>query len=1081
MVSKFKLAPVLALTCGFSAFAAELSAPFGLTAEYRDDPVGIDTQAPRLSWKLAPKKATGKGLTQESYQIRVATDPGKLNKDGAADLWDSGRVVSGQSLNVIYSGRPPVTSQRCWWSVRVWDNRGGKPTEWSRPARWVMGVVQPNDWKAKWIGANDATRPKYDLKGAEWIYTGDQELGKMPSGTTYYCKEFDLPAELSGKTAVLAVAADNSWIIIINGKNVSQIWGHVSNEWERMRFQDVAPALKPGKNFIMVEVANKDPGPTGLLMSIQCGGKLLVKSDGSWLGTAKPGSGWQKLTAPPEGWKPVRTVGKLGVAPWGDRVKCRVEVSSPAFEKHFNVGKGLREAVLHITGVGFYEASLNGKRIGDKVLDPSPTRYDRRVLYSTYDLTDSLRTGDNTLKVLVGHGWYDVRSIAVWNFDIAPWRDSPRMIAQLDLVYDDGTRRQVVSDGTWRQVASPVGYDCIREGEVIGVNPNGGIDLERNTVNAKEVSGPGGRLYAETIAPSKVHQTFKPASVTEVKPGVWMVDFGQNLSGWVKMTPPAQKPGDVIRIRYGEKKNPDGTLSMSGTEAHFRYSASFFALPGGWFQTDRYVCSGTPGETYEPRFTYNGFQYAEITGLAQPPTAETIEARAVYTDFDDAGTFECSNQLLNRIQQATIWAYRSNFADGYPTDCPHREKNGWTGDAQLASEQAMYNFQNVAGYEKWLNDLMDEQQKDGNLPGIVPTSGWGYAWGNGPAWDSALVIIPWMLYVYGGDEQILQKAYPAMARYVDYMTSRSHDGGLVSHGLGDWCPWKANTPTVVTSTGYYHLDARIVAETARILGRTADAEKYAALADQIRDAFNRTQYKGNGVYANGTQTAQGCALHQGLAPTEETEKIRARLCDAVKATGGFLDFGILGSKYVLRALSDAGRTDLAYAMTAKEQRPSWGAWIKDGGTTLWEDWGQGSSRNHIMFGDISAWFYQYLAGIRLAPKVSAVAAGTTDTASVGMKRFMLAPEPVNGLDWVKAKHDSPYGTIRSEWKREGEKFVWTFEVPVNTSALVVMPEFAKGRFSAPEGSVSAKSPFPGREAFEVGSGCYRVETGTAGK
>ena len=1075
MVSGFRFLPVWVFACGLSAFASELSAPFGLTAEYLDNPVGIDTLTPRLSWKLSPKNPDAKGLAQAAYQIRVATVPGKLADEGAADLWDSGRVASDRSLNVIYGGRSPETSQRCWWSVRVWDNRGGEPSEWSRPARWVMGVVRPDEWKAKWIGANDVTRPKYDLKGAEWIYTGDQELDQMPKGTTYYCKAFDLPQELAGKTAVLAVAADDSWIVQINGKTVSQIWGHIPNRWERMRFQDVSAALKPGRNLILVEVSNKDPGPTALLLTLQCEGKLLAKSDNTWLGTAKPGSDWRERKELPEGWKPVRVVGPLGVAPWGDRVECRVERNSPAFEKRFRVGKDLREATLHITGVGFYEAYLNGQRIGDKVLDPAPTRYDRRVLYSTYDLTDSFREGDNALRVLVGHGWYDVRSIAVWNFDIAPWRGAPRMIAQLDLVYADGTREQVVSDGTWRQVASPVGYDCIREGEVIGKNPEGSIDLERTLVNAQEVPGPGGRLVAEAVTPSKVHQTFKPATVTEIKPGVWMVDFGQNLSGWVRLTPRGQKRGDVIRIRYGEKKNKDGTLSLSGTEAHFRYSAAFFALPGGWFQCDRYVCSGEPGEAYEPRFTYNGFQYAEITGLAQPPTAETIEARAVYTAFRDTGTFECSNPLLNRIQQATLWAYRSNFANGYPTDCPHREKNGWTGDAQLAAEQAMYNFQNVPGYEKWINDLMDEQQRNGNLPGIVPTSGWGYAWGNGPAWDRALVIIPWMLYIYEGDALVLQKAYPAMARYVDYMTSRSHDGGLVSHGLGDWCPWKATTPTVVTSTGYYYLDARIVSETARILGRTEDAAKYAALAERIREAFNRVQYKGDGIYADGTQTALGCALHQGLVADGEAEKTRAKLFDAVKATNGYLDFGILGSKYVLRALSDAGRTDLAYAMASKDQRPSWGAWIRDGATTLWEDWGQGSSRNHIMFGDISAWFYQYLGGIRLAPQVSAVAATVTDTQSVGMKRFLLAPEPVNGLEWVTARFDSPYGMIRSEWKRGQNGFEWFIEVPVNTTAWVVMPAFVeKGRFDLPTGAVAVQSPIPGRTAFAIGSGQYRI-------
>ncbi|MDX9866440.1 MAG: family 78 glycoside hydrolase catalytic domain [Kiritimatiellia bacterium] len=286
------------------------------------------------------------------------------------------------------------------------------------------------------------------------------------------------------------------------------------------------------------------------------------------------------------------------------------------------------------------------------------------------------RRGENTLKVLLGHGWYDVRSVAVWNFDNAPWRDFPRMIAQLELVYTDGTRETVVSDG--------------------------------------------------------------------------------------------------------------------------------------WFQTDRFVCDGSRDPGYEPRFTYNGFQCVEIHGLAKAPTAETIAACVIHTDFREAGSFTCGQPLLNKLQDAALWAYRGNFVNGYPTDCPHREKNGWTGDAMLASELAMYNFHNTAAYNKWVGDILDEQGADGNFAAIIPTSGWGYAWGNGPAWDSALVVIPWMLYVDQGDLRVLETAYPAMARYVDYMTSRKTAEGLLTHGLGDWIPVKSKTPVEVTSTGYYYLDAQIV-------------------------------------------------------------------------------------------------------------------------------------------------------------------------------------------------------------------------------------------------------------------------------
>ncbi|HRR33417.1 MAG TPA: alpha-L-rhamnosidase C-terminal domain-containing protein, partial [Kiritimatiellia bacterium] len=380
-----------------------------------------------------------------------------------------------------------------------------------------------------------------------------------------------------------------------------------------------------------------------------------------------------------------------------------------------------------------------------------------------------------------------------------------------------------------------------------------------------------------------------------------------------------------------------------------------------------------------------------------------------------------------------------------------------------------YNFQNTAAYEKWIQDLIDEQRPDGNLPGIVPSSGWGYQWGNGPAWDSALVIIPWMLYVYQGDTRVLETAYPAMAKYVDYMTSRAKDG-IVSHGLGDWIPVKTQTPTEVTSTGYYYLDAQIVARTAELLGKAADAKKYAALASSIREAYTRHLYKGNGVYSIGSQTAQSCALHQGLVPDTERATVEARLIEAVLRNHAFPDFGILGSKYVFRALSAAGRTDLAFAMATKEEHPSFGNWIRRGATTFWEDWHEGASRNHIMFGDISAWFYQYLGGIRLADTVSAIAA-TADPQAVAFKRFIIAPEPVEGLDWVKAEHDSPYGLIRSEWRRENGAFVLAVEIPVNTEATVYLP--VKPDAQNVTADVPPIKSDRDRMAFRVGSGRYR--------
>ncbi|MBI5690177.1 MAG: family 78 glycoside hydrolase catalytic domain [Verrucomicrobia bacterium] len=1050
---------------------AAVRPPEALSVEYLRDPVGLDTPAPRLSWKLVAADPAARDLRQAAYQVIVASTPERLAR-GEGDLWDSGRVAGDQSLNVEYCGAPLRTSQRCHWAVRVWDNRGGEPTGWSRPGRWVMGVVHPEDWRAQWIGAAAATRPDFDLARAQWIWTGDApSLDQAGGGKRYFRRVFEAPAFKEGETVTLALAADDEFEVHLNGQLAAKNWGHL-NDPRWLRFIEVTKLLRPGRNLIAVMVTNKEPGPTGLLLALRFPGGQTIGSDSAWISAAKVPKDWATTAEGFDavGWKPAAVAAEVDAAPWG-KIARRQETSSPAFEKRFTAARAVREATLHITGLGYYEANLNGARVGHKVLDPSPTKFDRRVLYSTYDLTGRIQPGENTLRVLVGHGWYDVRSVAVWNFDNAPWRDFPRMIAQLELTYEDGSRQTVVSDGSWRQVASPLGFDCIREGEVIGKTPPGAPDLARQDVRAEVVAAPAGRLMAAALPPSVIARELPPTKVTEVKPGVWMVDFGQNTAGWVRLKLRGQRAGDIVTVRYGEKVNPDGTLSLKGTEAHFRYPASFRVLPGGWFQTDRFVCAGQGEEVYEPRFTYSGFQYVELHGLRAAPTAATIAACVIHTDFASAGAFACDHPLLNRLQEATLWAYRSNFVNGYPMDCPHREKNGWTGDASLASELAMYNFQNTAAYEKWVRDLIDEQRPDGNLAAIVPTSGWGYKWGNGPAWDSALVILPWMLYVYQGDRRLLEEAYPAMRRYVDYMTTRAKDG-LVAHGLGDWIPVKSKTPVEVTSTGYYYVDAQIVARTAELLGKKEDATRYAALAAGIREAFHRRLYQGAGVYSIGSQTAQSCALHQGLVPAAERAAVEAKLVAAVEATGRFPDFGILGSKYIFRSLSEAGRSDLAFAMLAQDEAPSYGNWIKRGATTLWEDWGEGASRNHIMFGDFSAWYYQYLAGLRLDSAVSPIGE-RVEAGAVAFRRFLVAPEPVTGLGEVKAEHDSPYGTIRSAWRRQGAGLRLEVEVPVNTTATVLLPVAPDAKnVVAP---IPTAAPERGRMTFRVGSGRYTFE------
>jgi alpha-L-rhamnosidase len=732
---------------------------------------------------------------------------------------------------------------------------------------------------------------------------------------------------------------------------------------------------------------------------------------------------------------------------------------SPVFRKAFAIDGPIRSATLSIAGLGYYVASLNGMRVGDHVLDPSFTRYDKRVLYVTYDVSDLLRPGKNAIGVMLGNGFYNSHTRDAWDFDQAPWRDAPKLLAQIRVVLADGTERIIGTDGSWKASTGPVVLDGIRNGQVYDARLEmPGWDTadydDASWAAPAIVAAPRGTLRAQMHPAIKVFESIRPVKISETKPGVWLFDMGQNFAGWarLKVHGPA---GTKVEMLYSERANPDGSIDRKDIDKFVKT---------GPFQTDAYILKGQGEETSESLFSYHGFRWVEVHGLPGKPAEDTLTGRVVHTAFDEIGRFECSNDLLNTIQKLTLWSYRSNF-EGIPTDCPQREKNGWTGDAHLAAEQAMFNFENSAGYTKWIHDLADEQQPDGNLPGIVPTSGWGYKWGNGPAWDSAYILIPWYLYQYRGDTRILEENYEGFKKYVDCMTSKAKDG-LVSHGLGDWVPAKTETPVVVTSTGYYYQDARIVSMVATILDRPEDDRKYGELADRIRESFRKQVMKPGGHVANDSQTALSCAVFQRLAAREDRPAIVGLLADRVASANDHLDTGILGAKYLFRTLSENGKHELAYRIACQTTAPSYGDWIRRGATTLWEDWGDGASRNHIMFGDISAWFQEYLAGIQ------------PDARDPGFKLVRIRPRPVGDLTWAKGETRSMYGRIASSWRREGETFTLDVTIPPNSTATVFIPARGGADSVTEDGRPLSQSPGVTFDHLQDDTVVVAVQSGT---
>lgn len=714
-------------------------------------------------------------------------------------------------------------------------------------------------------------------------------------------------------------------------------------------------------------------------------------------------------------------------APWIGRYDQMFQYAdqmlpAPLFRREFTLDGAVRKATLHICGLGYYVARINGQRVGNHVLDPVVTQYDRRVRYVTYDVTSLLKAGANAVGVMLGSGWYNGHTVEFWNLDRATWRDYPKLTLELDVELQSGATVRLNADGSWRFIAGPVLFDGLRNGEHYDARAERpGWDQpgynDGDWQPAAIVPGPGGVLEPQTAPPCRVMQTLTPVSVRKLASGACVYDMGQNMAGWAQLRVSGPAGTEVV-VRYAERCTAEGDIDVCKMDRFVK---------SGEFQTDRYTLKGQGEEVWEPGFTYHGFQYVRVEGLPGEPTLDTLRGRVVHTSFDEVGGVETSSETLNRLQTCTRWAYVGNFV-GFPTDCPHREKNGWTGDAHLAAETGLWNYGAASAYGEWLDSIADCQRPSGQLPCIVPCSGWGYNWGSGPAWDSALILIPWYIYLYTGDRSHIDRLYPAMARYVAYLGTLATDH-IVHFGLGDWCSVDTRTvPSAITSTAYYYADTCLLARFARMTGRNQEAAAFESQAVCIRRAFNAAFYRGNGVYADGQMTALACAVYQGLVEDDQRAAVVDRLAQAVEQNDYKVSFGILGAKYVPRVLAENGRADVVLRLFTQPELPGWANWLRQGATTLRENWDGSDSQNHIMFGDISACLYQYFAGI------------VPDPEHPGFSQVTVRPQPVDGLDSISAWYRAPTGIIRSAWTRDASGITFDVTLPEGVTGVLRLPD-----------------------------------------
>jgi alpha-L-rhamnosidase len=716
--------------------------------------------------------------------------------------------------------------------------------------------------------------------------------------------------------------------------------------------------------------------------------------------------------------------------------------------KEFTLASKPVRARAYVAGIGYYELRINGKKTGDHLLDSPYTVYDKRILYSTYDVTDMLDAGPNAVGVMLGQGWFASRAA----------------IVQIEIEMPGGRKASVASDSTWKGAQGPMVADSLYNGETYDARKEmpgwdrAGFD-DSSWEPASVNDPPKGVLSSQMMPPIRATGEIMPVKMTSPKPGMWVFDFGQNFSGWtrLKVRGPA---GAAVKMHHAELVYDDGTINVE----NLREARA----------TDVYILKGGDEEIYEPRFTYHGFRYVELTGFPGTPQPDTLLARVVHSDVAPIGGFSSSKTILNRIQHNIVWGIASNL-ESIPTDCNQRdERMGWMADAHLYAEAAMLNFDMPAFYTNFLRDIRDSQAADGSVPDTVPRARFARGTAD-PAWGSAYPLMVLYMYQRYGDRRVLEENFDGIRRWTDFLNSHAKDGTLDESKYGDWVPVEP-TPGPLVSTFYLYWSADITARAAEVLGKTAEATQYRALADQVKAAFQaRFFHPETGEYGNGSQTSNILPLFAGIAPKNSPAMGHLKN-NIVYGRNTHLATGILGTKYLFPLLTRSGDAALAYDLATETSYPSWGYMVEHGATTLWELWQEKTgdsmnSHNHPMFGSIGAWFYEALAGINF------------DDKQPGYRRIRIQPQVVGDLNWASATLNTIHGQVISSWSRSGDSLRMEVTIPVGATAEVHVPKQRLSSITISEGGRTvwkdgrAESGVAARDSsgavvFEIGSGSY---------
>ena len=1005
--------------------------PYYLRCEYKENPLGIDVVDPRLSWLLRSCDPKRRGQRQTAYRILVADSEQALEK-GSGTLWDSGKVNSNETAHIVYQGKALGSRQQCWWKVRVWDQEGS-PSEWSKSARWTMGLLKPGDWSSQWIGY-DAPTPvpeapvelarEMHLSGLRWIwYPEGDPRENAPAEKRYFRKQIELSSDKQIVYAGFLLTADNQFVLYINDEKAGESDGK-GNAWQRLALVKVKDLLRTGPNVLAIEAENSE-GPAGLIGRLVIGfdddSMAVVDIDGSWKTCAEEKPGWKTMAFDDNDWVSPAPLADVGQPPWGVPKLGEGLYLPPApfLRKEFTADGPVRSARVYASALGIYELHLNGIRVGEDYFTPGWTDYNTRICYNTYEIGDLLKVGRNVVGCVLADGWY--AGHVAWGCIRHRYGTDPRLLAQIEIEFENGTKQIVVSDGSWKAAYGPLDEADLLMGETYdarkqlqgwskpGFDDSGwGAVSVTDDVDVELNAYPGAPVRTITEIPAR--------TLNEPEPGVHVFDLGQNMVGWIRLKVSAER-GDKVVVRFAEMLNPDGTLYTT----NLRVARA----------TDTYYVGESGESVWEPRFTFHGFRYVEVTGCT--PALDSVTGIVLHSATPRTGWFECSNGMVNQLYHNIVWGQRGNYLE-VPTDCPQRdERLGWTGDAQVFVGTATYNMDVGAFFTKWLVDLTDSQREDGAFTDIAPDLGLG---AGTPAWGDAGVICPYTIYRMYGDRRVLESHYEDMAEWIEYLKNNSENLIRPAIGYGDWLSIKANTPKEVIATAYFAHVTNLMKEIAEVIGKKEDAKAFGKLFEQIKGAFNESFVSEDGRVKGETQTCYAMALYMDLLPEEKREAAAQHLVNDIKKRDGHLSTGFVGLGLLMPVLTRFGHNDVAYRLLLKDTFPSWGYEIKHGATTIWERWDGWTkengfqnpgmnSFNHYAFGAVGEWMFAKMAGI--------------DSEGPGFKRLAIKPHPGQNIDFVKAEYHSIRGRIATEWHTREDEFHLDLVVPVNTDATVYLP------------------------------------------